>query len=210
MVEKTITFVPAEEFIITDLETLKVLADPLRLSIVEYLNKPGTVKQIARKIGKPPTKLYYHFNLLEKHLLIQMVDTRIVSGIVEKHYQASAKTYRLERNLLSPSAEGFDENLDLMLSGVMGNMRGDLRESILAGVADVSDTAPPHRRVMMTQGRMMLTPQQAEAFYQRMLELLKEFDALQDDHAPDENAIPYKVTLLAHPLHRHAHDSNHE
>lgn len=64
--ENTImTFKPTPEMIITDLETLKVLADPLRLSIIEYLSRPGTVKKIAEKLDKPPTKLYYHFNLLE-------------------------------------------------------------------------------------------------------------------------------------------------
>ena len=80
----------ADAMKITDLESLKVLADPLRLSILEYLMKPSTVKRIAEKLGKPPTKLYYHFNLLEQHGLIQLVDTRVVSGIIEKHYQATA------------------------------------------------------------------------------------------------------------------------
>lgn len=210
MIDKPVTFIPAEEFIISDLETLKVLADPLRLSIVEYLSKPGTVKQIAKKIGKPPTKLYYHFNLLEKHNLIQMVDTRIVSGIVEKHYQAAAKVYRLEQDLLSPSGEGFDEKLSVIMSGTLGDIRGDLRESILAGVADVSETAQPHRRVMMTQGRLLLSPEQARNFYTRMMDLLKEFDSLQDDYAPNEDAIPYKLALLIHPISRSADDEEAE
>ncbi len=44
-----------DTMLISDLETLKVLADPLRLSILEYLVKPSTVKRIAEKLDKPPT-----------------------------------------------------------------------------------------------------------------------------------------------------------
>lgn len=61
-----------------------------------------TVKQIAAKLNIPPTKLYYHFKQLEEHGLIRVVDTRLVSGIVEKLYQARAYSYRVDKGLLSP------------------------------------------------------------------------------------------------------------
>src|SRR5688572_24810596 len=96
-----INFVPAESYLVTDLETLKVLADPLRLRIRELMGKPTTVKQVAAKLDLPATKLYYHINLLEKHGLIVLVDTRVVSGIIEKHYQVSAQNVRVAKHLLS-------------------------------------------------------------------------------------------------------------
>lgn len=194
-----ISFIPAEEFTVSDLETLKVLADPLRLSIIECLKKPSTVKKIAEKIDKPPTKLYYHFNLLEKHGLIQMVDTRIVSGIVEKHYQASAKVYRTEPGLLSPNSEEFDERFEIMVSGLFGDLRDDLRASVKSGTAVLGDSAPQHRRVLMTQGRLALSPQRAVDFYDRLLALFREFDEDEDDSNGDDGKIPYKLMLLVHP-----------
>ena len=61
-------FRPADEFVVKDLETMKVVTHPLRLQILEYLlAQPRTVKEIAEEIGTTPTKLYYHINLLEKH-----------------------------------------------------------------------------------------------------------------------------------------------
>lgn len=191
-------FTPAEEFIVSDLETLKVLADPLRLSILEYLCEPGTVKLIAEKIDKPPTKLYYHFNLLEKHGLIQMVDTRIVSGIIEKHYQASAKTYLLEHGLLSPGTEEFDEGLELTLSSIFGDIRNDIRESILSGAVDTADDAPESKRLVISQGRLKLTQNQAQAFYERLMDLIAEFQNLDDDGT----ARSYKMLVMLHPSSR--------
>jgi len=192
-------FIPLEEFIVSDLETLKVLADPLRLSILEYLGEQGTVKNIAEKINKPPTKLYYHFNLLEKHKLIQMVDTRIVSGIIEKHYQASAKTYLLEHGLLSPGTEEFDEGLELTLSSIFGDARDDIRKSIVSGVIDTSEHAQEAKRLIINQGRLNLTEDQAQAFYERLMDLVSEFQNLNDDNVQTQ---AYKMLVMLHPSSR--------
>ena len=49
-------------FVINDLETLKVVADPVRNQIMEVLEKkPQNVKEVAEKLGLAPSKLYYHF-----------------------------------------------------------------------------------------------------------------------------------------------------
>src|SRR5918912_4209068 len=88
---------------ITDLDRLRVIADPLRLRILETLIEPRTVKQVAAALGLAPTKLYYHINLLERHGLIVVVDTRLVSGILEKRYQAAARCFRVDHALLALS-----------------------------------------------------------------------------------------------------------
>lgn len=193
------SFEPASEFTVSDLDTLKVLADPLRLSILEYLSKPGTVKQIAEKLKKPPTKLYYHFNLLEKHNLIQMVDTRIVSGIIEKHYQASARMYMLKRGLLSPGSEDFDASLGVTLSSMFTDVQNDVRQSIADGVVDTSDDAPESRRLVISQGRLNLTAEQAQDFYERLIDLVNEFQGYGDSQSSDQS---YKMLLLLHPSSR--------
>src|SRR5215211_5670272 len=94
---------PAPLHTITSLEALKVFSDPLRQQIIEaLLDGAKTVKQVASELELAPTKLYYHVNLLEEHGLIQVTETRIVSGIIEKHYVAAAKEYAIERSLMTP------------------------------------------------------------------------------------------------------------
>lgn len=169
-------FEPASEMVISDLETLRVLADPLRLSILEYLMKPGTVKRIAEKIDKPPTKLYYHFNLLEKHQLIQMVDTRVVSGIIEKHYQASAKVYRVDAHLLTPGADSFEEGLELTLGSLFADTKNEITASLRERAIDPEAEQDEQRDYVVAQARMHLTNAQFREFNKRMYALVKEFE----------------------------------
>lgn len=207
---ETIAFTPAVEQVISDLESLKVLADPLRLRILELLRKPGTVKRVAEKLGKPPTKLYYHFNLLEKHGLIQMVETRLVSGIVEKHYQVAARSFRIQRDLLSPGSETFDEGLEVTLKGIFSDAHNDLREALVSGVVRTEEDAPKHRRLRISKGRLNLTTERAGEFYQRLHDLIDEFTAGDDKNEPPPGTQPYTMLLLLHPSSRKQDDQEAE
>jgi DNA-binding transcriptional ArsR family regulator len=193
----TPAFQPADEMVISDLETLRVLADPMRLNIVDNLEKPSTVKNIAKKIGKPPTKLYYHFNLLEKHELIRMVDTRVVAGIIEKQYQATARYYRVERGLLSPGAG--DDGLDMTLSAMLGNVRQSAMQSFREGVLQLSNDSPVHRRLTFYNSAYTLTVEQARMLSQRLSDLMAEFNQYSQQNEMGDDAQLYKLSLFYFP-----------
>jgi DNA-binding transcriptional ArsR family regulator len=75
---------PQGAFTISDLETLKVMTDPLRLKIIDLLlEQPRNVKFLASALNISSTKLYYHINMLEEKGILKVVSTRIVSGIIE-------------------------------------------------------------------------------------------------------------------------------
>jgi len=195
---------PDDEFVIHDLETLKVMADPLRLQILDVmLDRVCTVKQIAADLNIAPTKLYYHFKQLEEHGLICVVDTRLVSGIVEKLYQASAYNYRVDRTLLSPGTPGSDENLNQMLSTLFDGIRDDIRQSIQAGVIKLAKPEqgipPDHHDMVVQRGMAHMSPERAEAFYARVRELLAEFN----DDEGQENEQLYTLFITLYPTARH-------
>src|SRR5918995_7385708 len=90
--------------VIDDLDTLRLLTQPVRLKIVEALRSatgPLSVKELAAELGTTQTKLYYHVNLLEGADLIRVAATRLVSGIVEKRYVAASYRIGVDRALLS-------------------------------------------------------------------------------------------------------------
>ncbi len=187
-----------DAMLISDLETLKVLADPLRLSILEYLVKPSTVKRIAEKLGKPPTKLYYHFNLLEQHGLIQLVDTRVVSGIIEKHYQASARSYQVARGLLAPGGTEQEQGFEMTLSGLLTDARNDIIESRRAGLIAYDQDAASHKKLLMAQIRMTLTSEQAIDFRHRLDALMDEFFELSSANEDQDTGSLYKGLFILH------------
>src|SRR2546423_14544676 len=81
-------------------ERLKAMADPLRIRfILELLNGPSTVKEVAEALGVPPTRLYYHVKILERHGLIEVANRRMVSGIEERTYRAASENWTVPRTL---------------------------------------------------------------------------------------------------------------
>jgi DNA-binding transcriptional ArsR family regulator len=91
---------------VSDVETLKALADPTRLAILGALmvDRGGalpvmSVKELAAELGEPQTKLYRHIKHLEAARLIHAVASRVVSGIVEQRYQACQSDLMLGADL---------------------------------------------------------------------------------------------------------------
>ncbi len=172
---------PAPLHTITTLEALKVFSDPLRQQIIEaLLDGPKTVKQVAAELDLAPTKLYYHVNLLDEHKLIQVTDTRIVSGIIEKHYLASAREYWIERSLLTPGKNMTDEGLEIAFDAIIEPIRTDLHKSLKQGLIDTSEGAPEQHKLRMWRAMSHLSEEQAAAFYARLDLLIDEFSAFKE------------------------------
>jgi DNA-binding transcriptional ArsR family regulator len=150
------------ELRIADLETLRVMADPTRLRILELLvMESQPVKRLAATLNLPQTKLYYHINLLEEHGLIRVVGTRVVSGIIEKRYGAVARAYRIDDSLLALSAPGNDGTADMVFATLLDGLRSELRQGLAAGAIELREDAPATRKVTIGRVPLRLTPERA-------------------------------------------------
>jgi DNA-binding transcriptional ArsR family regulator len=184
-----------DAFVIDDLETLKVIADPLRKRIMELLEAPGTVKMVAQRLGMPPSKLYYHVNLLEDHGLLRVTDMRLVSGIVEKHYQVAARTINVKSGLLSPSVG--DDGLNMMLSEMLEETANDIRAAAREGVIDFETDAPKQRKLFMSRLEVTLTDEQALVFQEQLKAMIESLsDAASDDEDPNVREYIVQVSMF--------------
>jgi DNA-binding transcriptional ArsR family regulator len=98
----------ADTFPIENLEQLRVLADPLRMRILEQLvQRPMTMSQLGDAFGESTAKMHYHVRELEKFGFIKLVEKRERGGFIEKYYRAVAKDVRVPPELLhaSPTSE---------------------------------------------------------------------------------------------------------
>ena len=84
-----------EPLIIKDASALKALAEPTRLQILLELGAgtAKTVKEVAAALDVNATRLYYHFKILEKAGLIRVSARRMISGIEERSYAATASSW---------------------------------------------------------------------------------------------------------------------
>ena len=81
-------------FEIDDIDTLKLLANPIAMAVVEFLGRPLSATELARKLEIPRTRLYHHLNRLRERGIIKVASTRKVGAIEERIYQVVARTYR--------------------------------------------------------------------------------------------------------------------
>jgi DNA-binding transcriptional ArsR family regulator len=194
---------PEDLFMISDLETLKVVTDPLRLNMLNLLRgEPHTVKELASALHLSQTKLYYHIGLLEEHNLIRVTGTRLVSGILEKQYQATAYKLSVDRALFSPApgVAGSYEGLEVFLSAVLDYTHSDMMRSVQSGLAEFAEDAPAERKLHVGRNWFRLTPEEARAFIARLWALEEEFQGLHGDK-PAEGTQLYEFLIGFYPTH---------
>jgi DNA-binding transcriptional ArsR family regulator len=89
---------------LTDLERLKLLAEPIRLRLLGAFMDEKTTKQVATELGEKPTRLYHHVAALERAGLLELTRTAPNRGTTEKYYRAVARTFRGNVGVLQSGA----------------------------------------------------------------------------------------------------------
>lgn len=176
---------PIAEMIISDLDTIRVMSDPLRLRILQVMaagiDEPWTVKRMAASLALPPTKLYYHVNLLEKHGLIKVTGTGIVSGIVESRYAIAARRFEVDRSVFATASPDGSDAMAGLLSTIFDTSRDEILAGIAAGRITTGDAEPdPQRRLTVRKEGVHLSPARAAEFRARIEAVFTEFDSDQD------------------------------
>ena len=188
---------------ITHIDTLKVISDPLRLKILELIrqanqnNELRTTKQLAQVLDMTQPKLYYHIKQLEKHGFIRVADTKIVSGIVEKHYEVTAQTIRIAPSIFTVDT-AVDEQTETILNMLQTNFEvtyNDIQAFLTAG----NDQEHLKGHLLHVNHKLaQLTLPQVEAFKQRLEMLVEEFTAMTPDSTTAETAV-YGLSTILHP-----------
>ncbi|MFC8718383.1 helix-turn-helix domain-containing protein [Kitasatospora sp. NPDC057198] len=177
---------------VTDVATLKALADPLRLAVLGVLMKrdpePVSVKEVAAELDEAPTKLYRHVKQLEQTGLVYVAETRLVSGIVESRYRSAQQSLRLSPQVF---AEGGEQPavLEAVLAA-MDLVRSEFQRYFLAGRVDM---APEKRAGKFAHATLRLSPERLRRLRERIDGALDE--AFAGDDSADPDAV--EATLFA-------------
>lgn len=181
---------PEPERWIEDVDTIKIMADERRLAMLRLMTKPTTVKDISDALDMPPSKLYYHVNLLEKHGLIRVVDHNIDSGIVEKIYQVTAHQFKLINPLLR-----HDLPQDTAVALLTATLDETRRDFLQAYAAQAKDVQTPPRHPFLSRKSFRLTDAQLTQIHAKLAALMEEAAALGAANA-NTDADAYDLTLV--------------
>lgn len=186
-------------FHISDLETLRAIADPLRVQVMELLeSEPLTVKQVAEKLGLAPSKLYYHFGALEKIGMIEVAKTRMVANMQEKTYKSAAHVLDVDPALFKFSQDGDNEPINIMLSSTIDATREDLLRSMQARQFQLEQGAEETpRRVIINRVVSSTSEKRIAEFQEKLIQLIQEFEA--EDKKSKSADQPYALTVAFYP-----------
>src|SRR4051812_45087773 len=163
-----------DDLIVQDSRQLQVLASPIRVHMLEHLcREPLTATQLGHLMDMAPARAHYHLKQLDAAGLVQLIERRETSGIVEKYYRAVAQRFHFDKTVAyDPEGRSATRHaLQVEIAGAVqtferrleeyAHLTGDsaLPPTVLGGVLDLK-----------------LTPARYERLLARLRALLREFE----------------------------------
>ena len=194
-------FVRKPVYLVEDLETLRAITDPLRLQILELLApEPQTVNQVAKKMGHAASRLYYHFNMLEKLGMIGVYQTRMVNNLVEKLYWLTAEDIEIDKGLMDFSQSEVQESLAGLIASSLEFVQADMLRSIQARTYHLEQGAKPiPRDIILQSTRKRLSDETYEQFKTKLRALLKEFSELPEETRKGDDVNYFSLACYMYP-----------
>jgi DNA-binding transcriptional ArsR family regulator len=161
--------------------------------MIEVMNdepRGWTARELAERLDSKQTKLYHHLGLLEDQGIIRIAETRMVSGILEKRYQVTARSFRIDRSLLSGDS---DSVIDEVLDVVFDRARDEIVEAIRAGLIDLDASDPKRRRMALSMTHARLSPKRVR----RVMRFIEQLNAIDDP--PDDEGEDYGLVIGFYP-----------
>ena len=166
---------------IDDLEQLRLLSDPLKLSLLQVFGEDeATVAAAAEALGEPQTKLYRHVDALLNAGLIEVTRERPKRGTVERWFRTVARRFEVADELLATEDPADEER------AVRDVLRGAEAE-LLAALREKDEAVPP----TFARFRAKVTPKQLEELRERLFVWLDETlaDAPEGEDTIDVGAL---------------------
>jgi DNA-binding transcriptional ArsR family regulator len=167
----------ADRIALTEPAQVRALSHPLRTTILGLLHeRAATVSELAVALGRPKSTVAHHVQVLARAGLVQVVRTRRVRAIDERFYGRTARMFYVA---VERSADGDDMPRDF------NDFEVAARESSEAYRVGKLWGFIRHARISEAQ---------ASQFWERMAELVAEFDQL-----PRAGATMYGFAIGVYP-----------
>jgi DNA-binding transcriptional ArsR family regulator len=158
-------------------EQVKALSHPLRTAILGLLHeRAATVSELAGAVGRPRSTVAHHVKVLAENGLVRVVRTRRVRAIEERFY---GRTARLFYVAVERSSDGHE-------------LPRDFNDFEVA--ASESGAAYRNGKLWGFIRHARISEEQASAFWERMAELVTEFD-----HLPRSGDTVYGFAVGVYP-----------
>ncbi len=178
-----------EVFKINDLEQVKLLSDPFKLSILQaFAEGERTTGEVARALNQPVTKLYRHVDALYDAGLLRITREQKKRGTTERHFEAVGQRFEADHGLFSGESDGDTDSIrDLLRAG-----ENEIIDAIRS--ADDDEECP----VTMVRMRVKGSPERLAELQQQLVDWVESVQ--QDDDDDAESMVEAGALIAFYPI----------
>src|SRR5262249_46371737 len=147
---------------------------PIRLTLLDLTmgdpDRTWTARELALHVGVLPTNIYYHLNMLERQELLQVRDTRVVNGIIEKHYGAGQLNLTFHRRS-GETQHGLREGI----AAAFNQARDEIDAGLASGAMSANRDAPATDRMMVSSAVVRIPEDEVASFREELLAMVHRY-----------------------------------
>lgn len=180
--------------VLRELKEIKAISHPYRVEILEtFGQEPLSAKQLSEMLGESHAKINYHIKILVSAGILELVEERVKSGIIEKYYLPKAKMVVIDKSIWnSPMSDSLAKSINQASLSLFEKLSEDYYRA-----AEVNEVESKHIR---HYSEYYLTEEEAKAI---MLHLEKEMKECLSKYASEdrlsEGKRPYNFSFIAVP-----------
>ncbi|KXZ39286.1 Helix-turn-helix domain-containing protein [Alkalithermobacter thermoalcaliphilus JW-YL-7 = DSM 7308] len=177
--------------VLRDLEQIKAISHPYRVEILEsFKEEPLCAKQLAEILGEPHAKINYHIKTLLSAGILELVEEKIKSGIIEKYYLPVARMIVIDKSILNSSNDNIVQTLNQASISLFEKISDDFYRA-----AENNEIRSKHLR---HYNEFYLTEDEAKEIMDILNEKL--YEILENKNRKDKEGVrPYNIALIAVP-----------
>jgi len=179
--------------VLRDIDQIKAVSHPYRVDILEaFAEEPLSAKQLSELLSEPHAKINYHIKTLLNAGILELVEEKVKSGIIEKYYLPKAKMVIMDKSILNSAV--YDENVARTLNQVSISLFEKISDDFYRA-AENDEVKSKHVR---HYNQYYLTEEECkevmDSLEQKITEVLNG-----KDKKDRENTRPYNITLMGVP-----------
>jgi len=179
--------------VLRDLDQIKAISHPYRVEVFESFDgeQPQSAKQVAEKLGEPHAKVNYHIKSLLKVGILELVEEKVKSGIIEKYYLPTAKKLVIDKSFMQSLDEDTLQSLNQVSISIFEKISADFYRALEAP-QDLTKYINYLTDYYLTQAELKDLVEQIETLVKKTLE------GKNDRNRPGVNA--YNFSVLGIPV----------
>lgn len=179
--------------VLRELEEIKAISHPYRIEVLEaFAEEPLSAKQLSEILGEPHAKINYHIKILLAAGILELVEERVKSGIIEKYYLPKAKMVVIDKSILNfPISDSVAQTINQASLSLFEKVSEDYYRA-----AETNEVGTKHLR---HYNEHYLTELEAKEVMDELEKKLNELLESRHKKVDKEGARPYNFATLAIP-----------